>query len=165
MKNLELKPWMLWSGGALVLLALTSSSFSFGGNSTAKIDRDPAKLLPGFARKVEQLFRAMRARGFDPILWEGMRSVARAKELAAKGTGIADSMHSYGAAVDIVDRTLLWDAPKAFWAALGEEAQKLGLTWGGTFSDPDKPHVQAITFRQQAAFTKLSPLARAQYVA
>jgi len=71
-------------------------------------------------------------------------------------------MHRYGAAVDIIDQDLLWDNP-AFFKALGEEAQKLNLTWGGDWdSNPktpqsfdDRPHVQAIPIWKQAPFRNL----------
>lgn len=150
----KIKPWMLWAAGGVALLAFAGNNYSFGGDSASKLDRDPKKLLPDFASKLELLFQRMRARGFDPVLWEGYRSPARAAALAKKGTGIADSLHSYGAAADIVDRKLLWDATPAFWSALGQEAQKLGLTWGGTFGD--KPHVQAVSLQQQDAFRAMA---------
>lgn len=125
-----------------------SRGYSYGGDTwrgerlPAHIDRDPRKLEPLLARKLEVVFRRMRMRGFDPILWEGLRSAARAKELKAKGVGIYPSKHMAGRAADIVDGKLRWGAPKAFWEALGEEAEREGLVWGGRFKRVDYPHVE-----------------------
>ena len=53
------------------------------------------------------------------------------------------SWHSYGLAVDVVSRSTHWDAPNAFWSALGAAAAVHGLTWGGDWPTfPDKPHLQ-----------------------
>lgn len=164
--------WKLWAGlgvGALVLLSAGTAAaaspssifnrYSFGGRSIKKgIDRDPENLLPPFARKIEKLFQRMRARGFKPMLWEGYRSPQRAAALASKegSTAIKRSMHIHGAAVDIVDADRLWNASPAFWSALGEEARKLGLTWGGVWRSKDRPHVQAVTVAEQPAFRRMS---------
>lgn len=154
------KYWLWIAGGVLLLLAGGTAAYTFGGSELRKgIDRDPSKLLPGFAKKVEQLFQAMRKRGYKPLLWEGYRTPERAAMLAEKGTGIVDSMHSYGAAVDIVDESTApnyWTGAPGFWNALGEEAEKLGLTWGGRWKSVDRPHVQGITVAEQTAFRKMS---------
>ncbi len=128
-------------------------------------------MLPGFARKLELLFQRMRARGYDPMLWEGYRTPARASQQAAEGDGIADSIHSYRAAADIVDGAKWkagldpWTATAGFWDALRDEAEKLGLTSGARFSKVDRPHVQAPTVKQQVAFRAMSDAQRAQAVA
>lgn len=154
-------PWILAAAGGALLLFRPSSTpgaavyagrYSFGEPDDIQkgLSRDPNRLLPSFARKVEVLFQRLRARGLDPMLNEAYRTPERARRLAQAGTGIADSMHSYGAAVDIVDRRLYWNAP-AFFRALGEEAEALGLTWGGRFSRVDMPHVQAVPVKAQNA--------------
>lgn len=120
-----------------------NTKYTFGRKDTNGISRDPSLLLPAFADKIELLFAAMTKRGFDPCLWEGYRTPARAKQLATKGTGIIKSLHSYGAAVDIVSCSTKWSDPQ-FFKALGFEAEKLGLTWGGRFSKVDSTHVQAV---------------------
>lgn len=90
------------------------------------------------------------------MLWEGYRSPERAAQLAKRGTGIARSMHCLGCAADIVHEDKLWAAPAAFWEALGEEAERLGLTWGGRFKRADKPHVQAIPVHEQERFRAMT---------
>jgi hypothetical protein len=177
-----MKPWVLGLGavGALLLFAGGAQAatlpggfrrYSYGGAPRRSgVDRDPYKLIPSFADKLEVLFTRLRARGFDPYLWEGYRSPARAAALEKKGTGIRLSMHSLGAAVDIVNGAQVkaggnpWVAPKQFWDAVHQEASRLGLTWGGVWTRADKPHVQAITVRQQVAFRQMSDAQRAAFV-
>ena len=140
--------------------------YSYGGPPLkAGIDRDPRNLLPGFAARVELLFQRLRARGYRPLLWEGLRTPARAAMLARKGTGSARSMHCLGVAVDIIDERRKWGASADFWQAIGQEAAALGLTWGGTWRKRDLPHVQAITVAEQDAFRALDDAERAERVA
>jgi peptidoglycan L-alanyl-D-glutamate endopeptidase CwlK len=151
---------VLGGGGAV--------AYVYGGAPKKKgVNRDPKKLLPPFARKLNILFNAMRARGFQPMLWEGRRSGQRAAELSTRGTGILLSMHTLGAAVDIVDGSSAnpWKAKPGFWKALGEEAAKLGLTWGGDWQKRDFPHVQALAVRDQPAFRRMTPADRVSFVA
>jgi hypothetical protein len=167
-------PWTLAGLAGLGALALTlrSARYTFGGDPVrAGVDRDPAKLQPAFARKVEKVFQGMRARGFEPMLWEGYRTPARAAELSVRGTGISDSLHANGIAVDVVDGALWaagrdpWAASAAFWAALGQEYERQGITWGGRFSRGDRPHGQAIPVSMQAAFRSASPSEQTRMVA
>ncbi len=159
--------------GALLFLGVGTAAaraprslYVYGGDPRrSDVDRDPQKLLPGFADKLNRLFIRMRARGFQPYLWEGYRSPQRAAELAAKGTGIRFSMHTLGAAGDIVDANALWGASPAFWRALCQEADRLGLTWGGAWISSDRPHVQALTVSDQVAFRAMTPTQQAQFVA
>lgn len=160
--------WALWGAAGLAVAALGGTAYTFGGAPLrAGVDRDPKKLIPSFAKKLNILFARMRARGFDPLLWEGYRTPARAAELATKGTGIRLSMHSYGAAADILSESKLWNASPAFWKALGEEATALGLVWGGYWSDEDKdrPHVQAVALEDQDGFRAMGPSERSAFVA
>lgn len=149
-----LKRYAWWALGALALggLVMASNStkpskrYSYGGPDHNGLSRDPFRLLPVFADKLELLFQRLRARGFDPMLHEGFRSVARAKKLAeaaAKGgpKAIELSMHTLGAAADLKSIKYGYDSPE-FYEALGEETKALGLTWGGDFGD--NPHVQAV---------------------
>src|SRR5688572_17621619 len=155
MKKGERVVWMV-SGvlliGAIVATAASRPRYTYGRPDRADgLSRDPYKLLPTFAAKVEKLFERMRARGLDPILHEAYRTRERAEMLAKdpdgpgpkRPAGIPDSMHIYGAAVDIISRSKQWADPK-FFEALGEEAKKLKLTWGGDFGD--MPHVQAVPY-------------------
>lgn len=133
------------------------------------VDRDPNHLLPGFRQKLERVFWRMKKRGFKPALFEGLRSPARAKRLNARGTGIEKSMHIYGIAADVVDAEKLHNASPQFWAALGEEAEREGLTWGGRWlskrrPEGDRPHVQYIPVSMQDTFIAMSEAERKAYV-
>lgn len=167
-----MRSWKLWAAvgvGLLILLAGGEAVYSYGGASLSPgVDNDPKKLLPGFAKKLEVLFQRMRARGFQPVLFEGYRTAERAKALAAKGTGIAASLHILGAAADIVDRSTYpdyWKGAPGFWTALRDEAEAIGLVSGARFSKPDIDHVQAIAVKDEVAFRAMTPDERAQTVA
>jgi len=156
------------AGGALVALLLFRSGGSISGKNVTDqwgntIYRDTTALIPTFASRVKVLFNRMKARGFKPILWEAYRTPERAIKMAELGKGVQNSMHLYGAAVDIIDAKTMWDDP-AFFRALGEEAERLGLTWGGRFSKPDGPHVQAIPPASQTRLTRMSPSEREVFV-
>lgn len=162
-------PWKAVAiGGAALLLLGGGATYVYGGAPKRRgVDRDPAKLLKPFAKKLNLLFRRMRARGFQPMFWEGRRTAQRASELAKRGTGIKLSMHTLGAAADIVDGSTAnpWKASPGFWTALGQEARKLGLTWGGDWSKRDFSHVQALAVNQQTAFRRMTPGQQARFVA
>lgn len=140
------------AGAALaVLLAPSSAADPLGDGAPRSkgVDRNPANLLPAFRARLERVFAALRARGFDPYLFEGYRSPERAAALVAAGThkAIKNSLHILGAAADVVDAKALWAAPPGFWQALREEAEREGLTSGASFGDPD--HVQAVAVAEQ----------------
>ncbi len=104
-------------------------------------------LVPIFRERVARLLLAISQRGHKPLVFETLRSRERANANEAKRTGIADSMHCYGVAVDIICQEHSWSCFShecMFFRVLGEEARKLGLTWGGDWSIRDYPHVQAI---------------------
>lgn len=117
-------------------------------------------LQPRFRAKVYELLRRLNAQGHDAIAWETYRTRARVKLLSDRGTGakpLADGSipigcHEMGLAVDIVSKSKRWTPAPAFWTALGREAKALGLTWGGAWKRVDKPHVQAIAVKEQAAY-------------
>ncbi len=113
-------------------------------------------LVPSFKGRVLLLISALERRGFEPVVVQGRRTVQQAKANTAKGTGIVQSMHRWGCAADFADRETRWDDPK-FFVALGEEALKLGLWWGGEWRKPDRPHVQGCpaTARAQNAIRLL----------
>ena len=118
---------------------------------------------PILQEKVPEILSAMEKRGFRPILYAGHRTVAEQKELYDKGhTKVLFSFHnaykggkknSYAA--DIIDKDFMgeyggkWASLKSpkrkpFWEALGEEAEKRGLVWGGRWSFFDPGHVQCV---------------------
>ena len=131
-------------------------------------------LLPAFQPKVQELLRVLTARGEHPMVFETVRSEERHAWLVRQGKSKARglSMHCYGAAVDIIDRKRRWSNPD-FFKVLGEEAQKLGLTWGGDWDNNadtkerfyDGPHVQALSVAKQDEFRALKPSDRDAFIA
>lgn len=127
------------------------------------VNRNMDALAPRFRAKVERVLARMRAAGFTPMVFEGVRTNERQTFLYGfgrdydDGRGIvtraetaADSWHFYGLAVDIVCARKQWDAPSAFWTTLRMIAEEEGLTSGSDWDrdpstperQPDAPHVQ-----------------------
>jgi hypothetical protein len=94
------------------------------------------ELSSSFQPKVLQLLAAMKARGYDPMVFESVRTKERQRWLYGVGrthslnrkpvTWTLKSNHFSGNAVDIISKSKLWNHPK-FFAALRSEANKLGL--------------------------------------
>lgn len=117
------------------------------------------ELLPtGFRQQLTALLARMEQDGFDPIVWETLRTDERQEFLYGFGrlyddhpeprgivtnakTGVL-SYHRYGLAADIVSRRFGWRPKPQFWVRLGHHALSLGLRWGGKFRSVDLPHVQ-----------------------
>ena len=79
--------------------------------------------------RVQAILAGMKARGYDPRVFETKRTLKRQIWLVAKGrktTRTLRSKHLVGKAADIVDRKTLWSNP-AFFVALKEEAEKVGM--------------------------------------
>lgn len=121
-------------------------------------------LLPSFRVKVDLLIAAMEDLGYDPIPFDTFRTAEEAAKNARNGKGIVNSMHEYGAAVDIICGDKGWNNP-AFFKDLGIQAEALGLTWGGRFTRVDMPHVQAIPFKNQNQLRALPESERDAFVA
>jgi hypothetical protein len=115
---------------------------------------EPMRLAPMFARCICSVIDGMIDRGFDPHVYESERTDALQKHYYAQGRDRAGpivtnartaqhSMHGFRLAADIISRSKQWAAPMAFWEALGQEAERVGLVWGGRWTSPrDYPHVQ-----------------------
>ena len=88
------------------------------------------------AARVEQVLAAMRERGFDPVIFEGLRTAKRQLWLYGVGrthskrrrpvTWTRTSRHMTGKAADIISKSRGWDWPE-FYDALEQEARKVGL--------------------------------------
>lgn len=121
------------------------------------VERRLEVLAPAFRVAVEALLRDLEAEtGFKYRLFETLRTPERQAFLFGAGRewddgrGIVtnartslDSWHGFSLAVDIVEKDATpWDVPPGFWEALGRLCKKHGLTWGGDWKKPDRPHVQ-----------------------
>jgi peptidoglycan L-alanyl-D-glutamate endopeptidase CwlK len=113
-------------------------------------------LDPAFAQVVYRLLARMDARGFPMALLEGYRSPERQEMLANSHSLVTharafQSKHQYGLAVDLAPMlngklVITGQDPMArdAYAALGQEAGALGLTWGGNWSSLlDYGHVES----------------------
>lgn len=122
------------------------------------VTRDLDLLVPAFRARVDAVVAEMNAEGFDAIVHETYRTPERGAFLEATGKSKngALSMHCFWCAADIISKSKLWNAGKAFWQALGRIAKKHGLVWGGDFkSFYDGPHVQAVPVSEQNAIRAL----------
>lgn len=118
------------------------------------VDADLSKLAPRFRTAVERVLAEMKDHGHTPMVFEAFRSPERQAFLHGFGREYDDgrgkvtaspaghSWHEYGLGVDVICAKRGWDAPPAFWRALGSAARGAGLTWGGDWSHPDLPHIQ-----------------------
>lgn len=117
-------------------------------------DRDWSKLDPLFAQRVLQLLARVEARGYTFTLLEGYRSPERQDRLANLGSQVTaaramQSRHQFGLAADLAPlrdgRLVISERDGWAWAAyqaLGQEAEALGLTWGGRWALRDYGHVE-----------------------
>lgn len=127
---------------------------STGNTDLPSANRDWGKLDFDFAQRVLQLFSRMEKRGYPLALLEGYRSAERQDILASRGNHITrvsgnQSKHQFGLAVDVAPlhdgRLIIQNQDE--WAneayrTLGQEAELLGMTWGGRWSFRDYGHVE-----------------------
>lgn len=111
-------------------------------------------LAASFMPKVNAVISRLSARGFQPHIIYGWRSVAVQQTLVAQGKSrVRFSFHNAQLpdgtpnawAADIVDKRWLWREPDCmtFFNALGEEAKAQGLVWGGDWANfRDWAHIQ-----------------------
>jgi len=128
-----------------------------GDSSEWPQDKKLQSMKPEMAAKVRVLLDKLTARGFQPKIVYGWRSVAVQAQLFADGKSkVRFSFHNaqlldgtpFSYAADIIDKRYAW-APLAessgYWKALGEEAHGQGLVWGGDWqSFRDWAHVQLV---------------------
>jgi len=112
-------------------------------------------LAPRFRSALERVLATLTGLGLDPVVVETLRTHERQRFLYGFGRDYDDgrgvvthsedadeTWHGYGLAADIVSASKRWQAPPAFWAALGRACAREQLAWGGTWQFVDQPHVQ-----------------------
>lgn len=113
-------------------------------------------LAPKFRLAVDRTLHALALQGRAATVSETLRTDARQAFLYGFGRTYDDgrgivtnartvdtTWHGYGLAVDVIASGAGWNAPAAFWTALGAAAEAEGLTWGGRWDGlPDRPHLQ-----------------------
>lgn len=112
--------------------------------------RDLGKLDPTFRRKLEAVVSDLAGHGYDLLITETWRSQSRQDYLYSLGrtrpgnkvTWTRKSYHQTGKAADVCflkNKKATYTGP---WSLVGKSAAAHGLTWGGTWKTPDKPHLQ-----------------------
>lgn len=108
---------------------------------------------PDLIRKVTAIVVLVEQQGYRLMVTEGKRSYARQLALYAQGrtkpgpkvTWTMKSNHLTGKAADLVfldkEGRPSW-SEKHPWHLIGKAAKHFGLTWGGDFKTPDRPHVE-----------------------
>jgi hypothetical protein len=115
---------------------------------------DLSACAPRFAAAVTEVLAALTAEGFDPVVYEAMRSDARQTWLYGfgrdydDGRGIvthaqttAHGWHGSGLAADIISAAHGWDS-RSFFDALAATVATHELTSGSFWQMQDRPHVQ-----------------------
>lgn len=116
--------------------------------------RDIKELTPPCREMVGRFLEECAKRGIPSWVFEARRTPERQAELYAQGrttpgrvvTWTMKSRHIDGEAVDIIFKNKkgwTWDEPwKGAWTELGELGEACGLTWGGRWKSPDRPHFE-----------------------
>ena len=116
-----------------------------GDSSKWSQEKKLGSMHPELRPLVTGVVEGMTKRGFQPKIFFGWRSVAVQLEIfhnVQKKDGTPDAY-----AADIVDQRWAWGkqaAQHGYWSALGEEAKKQNLFWGGDWRKPDWAHVQLV---------------------
>ena len=136
------------------------------------VDQSLTHCAPRFATRVLAVLDHMQSLGFDPMISESCRSDARQAWLYGFGREYDDgrgivtqaptgdtSWHKFGLAADIISKATEWNAPDAFWQALGLSARAEGLVWGGDWPRfTDRPHIQYGAPMRQAPSSEAAQL-------
>jgi peptidoglycan L-alanyl-D-glutamate endopeptidase CwlK len=148
------KTWFELTSDAQTAIAKQPSQWS-GDSARWSQEKKLQSLNPLLKTKVTAVLLALKKRGYQPKIFYGWRSVATQLKLYAQGNSkVKFSFHNVqqpngtpnSYAADIIDKRYGW-SPKAkssgFWKALGEEAKKQKLYWGGDWKGfRDWAHVQ-----------------------
>ena len=155
-----------WARGAV------AENLKWGGDSARWTQEKKLQSLdPVFRVKVKGVVDALSTRGFQPKIFYGWRSVAVQQELFKKGRSkVRFSFHNAqkpdgtpnAYAADVIDRRWGWESAaktNGFWDALGQEAKKRGLVWGGDWTNfKDVAHIQGRQNSELAAVKRESGL-------
>lgn len=99
-------------------------------------NNNPELLDTHFHAALDRLMGLMRSNGYDPVIFEGLRTEERQKWLYGVGrthsknrkpvTWTLKSKHLKGMAADVISKKRLWNWP-AFYVALKKNAAACGL--------------------------------------
>jgi peptidoglycan LD-endopeptidase CwlK len=114
--------------------------------------RDLNQLDPTFRHKLEAVIADLAGQGIHLLVTETYRSQARQDYLYSLGrtrkgnivTWTTHSNHTGRKAADVcflVHKKATYTGP---WKFVGKVAAAHGLTWGGNWKNPDKPHLELV---------------------
>lgn len=111
------------------------------------MSRDLTLLHPVLQEKWKELQKLCSSQGLVIKNTSTLRTAAEQAECVAKGTSSVSyphSHHNWGTAVDFCrnDGTGAYNTEGRFFERVGAIAESIGLIWGGSFSRPDRPHLQ-----------------------
>lgn len=111
------------------------------------MSRDLTLLHPALYKKWIELQELCKAQDLLIKNTSTVRTAAEQAECVAKGTSSVSyphSHHNWGTAVDFCrnDGTGAYNTEGRFFERVGAIAESIGLIWGGSFSKPDRPHLQ-----------------------
>ena len=111
------------------------------------MSRDLTLLHPELYKKWIELQELCGSQGLTVKNTSTVRTAAEQAECVAKGTSgvlYPHSHHNWGTAVDFCrnDGTGAYNTEGRFFERVGAIAESIGLIWGGSFSKPDRPHLQ-----------------------
>lgn len=148
--------WLKLSGGGTTPAKAPVGIWS-GDSAKWTQEKKLQSMDPNLRPKVQAVLAAVKKRGFQPKIFYGWRSVAVQLELYKQGNSkVKFSFHNAqkpdgtpnSHAADIIDERYAWSKQaetSGFWKALGEEAKKQSLHWGGDWSSfRDWAHVQLV---------------------
>lgn len=118
----------------------------------AKIIKDISALLPNAQTACRVFLKECERQGLKVRITETYRSQERQNELYAQGrskpgnkvTWTLNSRHTSRRAWDICQniKGKEYDTSTGFFEKCGQVAAKLGITWGGRWKTPDRPHFE-----------------------
>ena len=113
--------------------------------------RDISELTPNAQKACNLFIKRCKERGLNVLITETYRSQERQNFLYSKGrtrlgpvvTWTKNSRHTSRRAWDICKNLKGHEySDTQFFAQCGEVARELGITWGGDWSTPDRPHFE-----------------------
>ena len=119
------------------------------------MSRDLTLLHPELYKKWIELQELCKAQNLIIKNTSTVRTAAEQAECVAKGTSSVSyphSHHNWGTAVDLCrnDGTGAYNTEGRFFERVGAIAESIGLIWGGSFSKPDRPHLQLANWGKTA---------------
>jgi peptidoglycan L-alanyl-D-glutamate endopeptidase CwlK len=124
-----------------------------------------AGIHPTLRKEIEPILQRLEDEGYQPIIAEGLRTIAQQRQKVAKGySKTMNSKHLTGRAVDVVDKRYLWNVglDHPFFKLYGSLVNaNPKLTWGGDWGKGYQRYLDYLAGRTKyfvdVAHTELKP--------